>query len=215
MGFAMNSVDATTTPSGTSDTQLLQLLRRDRAATVSEIATAMRVTPTAVRQRLARLMGQGLVERNTQRVGRGRPSHRYSLTEKARRQGGSNYADLATALWSEIRSIESPEIRRGLLKRIASALAVAYGDEIGGDTPADRMQSLKRLMEDRDIPLEVNSSGQLPVLTVVDCPYPSLAERDRGVCAMEKMLFAELVDAPLRLSECRLDGHDCCQFETT
>jgi hypothetical protein len=31
---------------------------------------------------------------------------------------------------------------------------------------------------------------------------------------MEKMLFSQLLDEPVRLSQCRLEGHTCCQFET-
>ena len=49
---------------------------------------------------------------------------------------------------------------------------------------------------------------------MAECPYPELAEKDRGICAVEKMLFAKLLEEPVRLSQCRLDGHSCCQFET-
>ena len=91
---------------------------------VTEVAGATRVTATAVRQRLTRLMGLGLVERELAiadggRAGRGRPCHRYSLTEKARRQAGNNFPDLAIVLWHEIRGVKDQEIRRGLLERIA------------------------------------------------------------------------------------------------
>ncbi|HUY91627.1 MAG TPA: AsnC family transcriptional regulator [Pirellulales bacterium] len=198
----------------TSDTQLIELLRRRGAMSVTELADATDVTATAVRQRLTRLMGQGLVERAATRAGRGRPSHRYSLSAKARRQAGTNYADLAIMLWEQIRTVEDPEVRRGLLQRIAAALAGFYAKEVQGPTAVARMEALKRLFAERRVPLEIDDSGELPVLTVLDCPYPELAEKDRGICAVEKMLFAELLATPLRLSQCRLEGHTCCQFET-
>jgi DeoR family suf operon transcriptional repressor len=88
-----------------SDRGLTDLLRRQGAMNVSELMAAMQVTATAVRQRLVRLMNQGLVEREAAKAGRGRPSHRYTLTEKARRQAGSNFADLTLALWKEVRSV--------------------------------------------------------------------------------------------------------------
>lgn len=181
---------------------------------VTELAEATVVTATAVRQRLTRLMGQGLVEREATRAGRGRPSHRYSLSDKARRQAGTNYADLALMLWEQIRSVEDPEVRRGLLQRIAASLAGLYAKQVQGPTPAARMEALKTLFAERRVPLEIDDSGELPVLTVLDCPYPELAEKDRGICAVEKMLFAELLATPLKLSQCRLEGHACCQFET-
>jgi DeoR family transcriptional regulator, suf operon transcriptional repressor len=203
------------TASETSDARLLDLLRQNGAMSISQLAAATSVTATAVRQRLSRLMGQGLVERETARAGRGRPSHRYSLTEKARRQAGNNYGDLAIMLWGEIRSVKDPEIRRGLFQRVASAMARFYANRIKGATLTAKMESLKELFAERRVPMEVVSNGELPVLTVVDCPYPELAEKDRGICAVEKMLFAELLASPLRLSQCRLEGHSCCQFETS
>lgn len=198
-----------------SDRGLTDLLRRRGAMSVSELTVSMQVTATAVRQRLVRLMFQGLIEREAAKAGRGRPSHRYHLTEKGRRQTGSNFADLAMALWKEIRSIKDAEVRSGLLQRIAKTLAGLSGGRLSGNTTEERMQGVSALMAQRDVPFTVERNGALPVLTAVSCPYPDLAEQDRGVCAMEKMLFSEMVGENLRLSECRLDGASCCRFETS
>ena len=107
-------------------TRHARLLRRNGAVTISALVAEMGVTATAVRQRLQRLMADGLIERQAERKGRGRPNHRYSLTEKGEQSAGNNFADLATVLWEEIKSVEDPEIRRGLLKRIAGRLAERY-----------------------------------------------------------------------------------------
>ena len=76
------------------------------------------------------------------------------------------------------------------------------------------MESICELFEDREVPFEVDRSGQLPVLTALACPYPELAERDRSICSMERMMFSELVGENLRLTDCRLDGDRYCTFET-
>lgn len=197
-----------------SDVGILDLLRKTGPLGVSELAKAMGVTATAVRQRLVRLMSQGLVDRDVLAPGgRGRPSHRYLLTDKGRRQTGANFADLSLALWKEIRAIEDPEVRRGLLGRVAKTLATMYTGQIQGVTTAERMRSVSRLFAERDVPFDVDDSGALPVLTAQACPYPELAEQDRGICALEKMMFAELVGDGLKLSRCRLDGESCCKFE--
>ena len=107
--------------SETSDKAMLDVLRRNGAVTISALVAEMGVTATAVRQRLQRLMADGLIERQTENKGRGRPNHRYSLTEKGERSAGTNFADMADVLWDEIKSVEDPEIRRGLLKRIAGS----------------------------------------------------------------------------------------------
>jgi len=202
------------TISETSDGQLLDLLRKQESASIAEIARATAVTATAVRQRLSRLMSQGLVGREIARAGRGRPGHRYSLTETGRRQAGTNFSDLAVVLWDEIRKVKDEEVRRGLLERIAETMAHTYREQVVGSTLSERMESLKALFARRRVPIEMDHRGELPVLTVKECPYPELAEKDRGICAVERMLFAKLVEQPMRLSQCRLDGHNCCQFET-
>ena len=92
------------TPTETSDSRVLGLLHQRGGMSISQLVEASEVTATAVRQRLNRLMAQGMVQRERVRnappategqtdgqaakIGRGRPRHRYMLTEKARRQAG-------------------------------------------------------------------------------------------------------------------------------
>ena len=196
-----------------SDIGLLDLLRKRGSLTIAQLKSAMGVTNTAVRQRLVRLLAQGDIERQTERGLRGRPLHRYSLTEKGRRRAGENFADLAMALWQEIREIDDPQVRRGLLQRISRRLVSLYADKVAGDTTADRMESVAALFRERQIPFEVDRSHDLPLLRATACPYPDLAEKDRTVCSMERMMFSELLGQNVRLSDCRLDGHNCCTFE--
>jgi DeoR family transcriptional regulator, suf operon transcriptional repressor len=195
-----------------ADVTILDLLRRCNSMTVAELSDALEVTATAVRQRLNRLLSAELIQRTSSANGRGRPTHHYRITERGRRQSGANFADLAIALWEEIRSIRDLEVRRGLLQRLAVRLASQYGAHIRGATLQEKMESLAELFGDRNIPLAVGFEGELPVLQAEVCPYPGLAEQDRSVCAMEKAMFSELLGEELKLSECRLDGGNCCTF---
>jgi DeoR family suf operon transcriptional repressor len=196
----------------TSDDVLLNYLRRNGPARISDLVTEAGVTATAVRQRIQRLMTDGLIERHAEKIGRGRPNHRYALTAKGETQSGNNFSDLATVLWEEIKSVPDPEIRRGLLKRIADRFVDKYRDTIHGTTLDERMSSLAGLMNDREIPFEVNIAGGLPILSALACPYPELAKMDRGVCTMEKLMLSEVLGESMRLSACRLDGANCCTF---
>jgi predicted ArsR family transcriptional regulator len=196
-----------------SDVALLDLLRKFGPMSVAQLSNAMQVTATAVRQRLMRLLSQSDIERATERISRGRPVHRYGLTEKGRRRAGANFADLAMALWQEVREIKDPEVRRGLLARISRRMATLYAGEIRGSTLDERMESLAEMFRERRIPFEVDRTNELPVLRATACPYPELAEQDRTVCSMERILFSELLGENVRLSNCRLDGHNCCTFE--
>jgi predicted ArsR family transcriptional regulator len=176
------------------------------------MADAAEVTPTAIRQRLTRLMAQGFIEREAVRIGRGRPRHRYRLTQKGLRLTGSNFTDLALALWREIGSIEDLGLRRELISRVIRAMASGYLRQIEGVTTAERMESIRELFAQRRLPFTVGGSKELPILTVHACPFPELAEEDRGICSFEKLLYAELLGQDVELAQCRLDGDGPCQF---
>ena len=148
------------------------------------------------------------------RAGRGRPKHRYSLTEKGLRQTGSNFTDLALTLWREIRTVGDEKLGRDVLRRISRALAAGYAAQIQGSTPAERLQSLSELLNQRRIPTTVGSTDDGSSLTAHACPYPNLAEEDRSICMMEKMMFSELIGNELELTQCRLNGGGDCRFQT-
>lgn len=207
----------------TSDLQFLDLLRKQRVMSVSQLISATGVTATAVRQRLNRLLRDGLIERQAEIGSRGRPSHKYQLTDKGRRSAGANFADLAVALWQEIREIKDREIRRGLLQRLSKRMAEHYAAHIQGGSLGERMESLAAMFTARQIPFEVQTTTvssavsperrSLPVLSAHACPYPELAEQDQSICAMERLMFSELLGENVKLSNCRLNGDSCCTFE--
>ena len=116
-------------------------------------------------------------------------------------------------LWQEIRQIKDPAVRQGLLQRIVKRLVDMYEDQIEGNTPVEKLNAIGDLLGERHIPVSVDEDGQLPVLTVWACPYPELAEQDRSVCAMERMMFSELIGESVRLDKCRLDEGHCCTIE--
>ena len=195
------------------------MLRIQGTVGVGDLAAALGVTATAVRQRLDRLTKAGIIElaARERATGRGRPSHRYRLTDKGRRSGGDNFRDLAFVLWREVRAVKEPEVRRGLLARIGAAMAGTYRDQVSGSTPEARLRDVAGLFSERRLSCSVEAGAGrdgLPVLTTYACPYPDLAEEDRGICAAEQVMLQELVGAPVKLSECRLDGGSCCRFTT-
>ncbi|MCY2975251.1 MAG: MarR family transcriptional regulator [Planctomycetota bacterium] len=200
------------------DQVVLDLLRRRPGLTVTEFLELLEVTQTAVRIRLDRLESLQLIERKKVSVGRGRPVYQYHLTDAGWRHVGVTYADLASAIWSEIESIPNEEFRKQLLGGIAKRMGQAYALLLPVSSTSDRMDAMAKLLTQRKIPAQFNnrSSGSamhLPVITVHACPFPDLAAVNRrSACELEQAVFSEAVGAPMELSCCRLDGHDSCQF---
>jgi predicted ArsR family transcriptional regulator len=199
--------------SPSTDPEFLDLLRTTGPLSVAELADAMEVTPTAVRQRLTRLMSREIIQREALRNGRGRPKHRYWLTDKGMRMTGSNFTDLSMVLWKEVRTLEDPELRRDMLRRIAQALASGYASQIQGDTPAERLHSVAEILAQRRIPSTVDDNTTCPSLTAHACPYQALAEQDHSVCTMERMMIAEMVGHDVKLTQCRQEGDEQCRFQ--
>jgi len=135
------------------------------------------------------------------------------LTTKGRRRVGENFGDLAIALWQEIRAIDDAEMKRGLLQRVSGRMAQLYAGKIQGKSVTERMNSLASLFSERRLPVKINNTDGVPQISVEACPYPELAEQDRSVCSMERLLFSEMIGETLQLTDCRLDGDCNCTFQ--
>ncbi|MBS0266824.1 MAG: winged helix DNA-binding protein [Planctomycetes bacterium] len=198
-----------------SDGEFLNALHRIGPKTVQDICEAVGVTATAIRQRLWRLQGQGLVARELVRSGRGRPHYVYRVTDKGLRQLGDNYGDLAMILWREIRSFPNPEVREAITQRIRDVLVARLGS-FTDLSLEERMERLRTALLSRGYDVEVGGgSGALPILRENNCPYQELAEEDRGICVLEREVFEQALGAEVRLTQCCLDGHRFCEFEAT
>ena len=213
-----------------ADRDLLKVLRaRGESMGVDAMIEVLGVTATAVRQRVQRLLDLGLIDREKMVSGRGRPTYRYRLTVLGHRRAGANASDLADAMWREIIQLEDEQTRNALVSAIASRLGREFAAQLDGscltnqppgphqtntDTVTDRMRQLSSLLTDRDIATEVSLSGDLPVLDIGCCPYPTLTDTsdDRVMCRLEEQMLSEALGQPVQLSSCRLDGDSCCKF---
>jgi len=209
-----------TEPLRAVDRELLVAMRTGSMETVGDLTDHLGVTATAVRQRIERLLEQGLIEREKVVAGRGRPTFRYQLTVEGHRCAGANPDDLADALWNEVLAIEDSELRRKILSAVAARLGRQYAEAVADDAGGsfeERMQKLADMMASRQIASEVSHSGQLPVLDIGACPFPSLTDEsdDRAMCRLEEQMISEALGQPVHLSSCRLDGDSCCQFSAT
>jgi predicted ArsR family transcriptional regulator len=195
------------------DQQFLGRLHEMGEGTVQEICREQGVTATAVRHRLVRLQEVGFVARELVPSKRGRPHHVYRVTRDALSELGSNYADLAQILWREIRNIEEPAVRERLATRVEKALV----DQIRNVSPTAplevRLTELAAALRERGFQVESDHTGLLPVLRENNCPYYELASEDSGICELEQAVFRKVLNADVRLTQCCLNGHSCCEFQ--
>lgn len=214
----------------TVDRELLEALRVLEAAGgegvgkdsvgIGQLTERLGVTATAVRQRIDRLLEMGLIEREKLVHGRGRPTYQYRLTVAGHRRSGANPTDIADAMWREILAIPDPDTRKQLIAGVAARLGRQYAAQMQSVAASasfeQRMHQLSQLLTSRHMSVEVSNSGDLPVLDVCTCPYPSLTDssEQRAMCHLEEQMFSEALGQEVHLSSCCLDGDTHCQFTT-
>jgi len=195
------------------DRQFLQRLHETGGGTVQEICSDLGVTATAVRQRLVRLQALEMIARELVRAGRGRPHHVYRVTQAGLCELGDNYAELAQILWREMNKIEEPSVRARVVSRIEDALVEQFG-KVSSQAPlSDRMRQMTSALRERGFQVEMDKSGQLPILRENSCPYYELASEDPAICELEQAVFRRVLGADVKLTQCCLDGHHCCEFQ--
>ncbi|MGI9496102.1 MAG: helix-turn-helix transcriptional regulator [Mariniblastus sp.] len=192
---------------------MISFLRGTESMSICELTDAMKVTATAVRQRLNRLMTLELVERSRTVEGRGRPSHRYLLTDKGKRSSANNLDDLAVVLWEQVQKIEDPSVKRKVIAGAVERLSQRYQLAVRGDTAEERTRSLVEMFAERQIPISFDENSELPLIRVGDCPYPTLVGENHEICDMEQELLASVIGHPVDRCQCRQDGDSCCTFE--
>ena len=195
-----------------NDQKFLEQLHRLCGGTIQEICDDVGVTATAVRQRLTRLEGQGLVAREVVRAGRGRPHHVYRVSDAGLRHLGENYRDLALILWRAIHQIEDESSKRSVLGVIQDEFVRRFGRVDSEGPIGDRVRQLTSELESQGYDVGYSVDGTLPILREHNCPYQDLAAADPSICEMEADVFSRILNAEVELTQCCMDGHSHCEF---
>ncbi len=196
-------------PAGT----LLVLLQRKGPLTIKELERELGVTATAVRQQIANLLADGFIEQKIEHSKRGRPKHVYSLTPKGHGLFPQHYDELTYTLLREILISEGPQKVQLLLARMAQRLAEQYAGQMAGQGAADRAQELTELLNAKGIMAEVEEAPNAILFREFNCPYYQLAREYRAICDMEQGMISQVIQQPVSLVACTLDGHHGCQFK--
>jgi predicted ArsR family transcriptional regulator len=197
-----------------NEQSVLDLLRFQGPLSVSQLCGYLKVTATAIRQRLTRLNAAGLIERFADRRERGRPVYQYRLTTTGMLAMGENLADLAEVLWLEVLQIADPVIRQSVIDGVLDRLTAKYRNQVTGKTITERLQSIARLFRERKIPFVVEGGPNRSEMRIVGCPYPRLNDQGKEICELEQQLVTRLLDAPVALKHCQCNsgGGQCCTF---
>ena len=183
-----------------SDADLLDLIRIAGPLSVTELADAMEVTATAVRQRLTRLMAQSMIQREAIRGGPGSSqasllAHRQRLTPNRLEL----YRFRRDALAGD-RPMGDENFGREVLRRISRALAAGYARR--SKEYSSRAGAITgRVCSIKADPGGVGMGGQSFHASNTCLPRSeSCGSIDQNICQMEKTMFSELIGNEVELT---------------
>lgn len=198
----------------TRDREILEFAHRTGGADVQDLCDLLNVTRNAIRQRIARLEGTGLLECVRESQSRGRPKNVYRVTADGLHSLGEDYRELAVVLWESITGLEDSPVKEQLISQVRDRLAERFRRKLSeANSVAERLDQLAEEMSSSGFNLQSDHSASLPILRETNCPFPLLAEVDDAICQVERQVLEQVLGAPVAFrNRCR-DGHHCCEFE--
>ena len=191
---------------------ILDLLRRRGQASIKDLGAHLGLTSTGVRQHLAILERDGLIEAREERGRVGRPALIYLLTSKGDATYPKRYDELANALIEEARQLLGPDALQQLMKNVAARFADAYAPRLEGKPRAERLAETARIIEDRGNVTDSRWVGDDYLIEKRTCPFWEVAKQNSAVCALDVEFVRRLAGADARLSTSLLRGDSCCTF---
>ena len=190
---------------------LLLAIRRRGEASADELATDSGITLSAIRQQLAVLSGDGLIEYRQVLSGPGRPRHLFRLTQEGialfpdlyrplvlglLRMFAGDPADFAT-IWDQL----SAQAQEELLRRTA------------GRPLADRVTEITRILAEFGFIAETDVlPDDAQVIRVLSCPLAEIAHHYPYVCQSELRSFENATGGDVQCVANVTTGAPFCEY---
>ena len=197
---------------------LLSLLLERGDAEAADLATDLALSVQVIRRHLRGLADDGLAQACASATGPGRPSNRWSLTDKGREHFPDGSRRFALGLLDSMRATLPEETLKQLLNQQAEDKAQHYRHLIGEGTLGQRLEQLASLRRDEGYITTCGpeSDGHSWRLQEVHCSVQRIAEEFPAVCDQELLLIRRTVpDCQVERVHWRLEGGHACGFRIT
>lgn len=205
---------------GDTRARIVDLLRR-RAQSVADLAVAVDLSEVAVRRHLQVLERDGLVDAETvRRDGPGRPSARYTLTDRAQRLFPDNSAQLAIELLGYLEEEHGHEALLGFMRWRAARQEGRYATALVGADSGEGVARLAELLSADGYLAEADQVTDGDGRTVLEltqghCAIKEIAEQHPEICAYETQLFSQLLGASVSREKTIAGGAPACVCHIT
>ena len=209
----MSRADAAPSP---TQRLVLTALKRRGEATADELAAALRISSSAVRQHLSALRSSGLIAARQERGQPGRPVDHYHATELTEALFGTTATDLSIEILRHVEE-EDPELVDRIFDGRRRRLVDDARHELSGKPIDERVHILTELLDEQ---------GYLADLEKVDddhyrinlhsCAIWSVASRYRQACTAELQFLRDLIpDGTVERITHKTTGAHTCAYDIT
>lgn len=198
---------------GSTRQSILQLLRRQGRMTALELSSALNIGAVGVRQHLALLERDGLVQVAGLRRSIGRPSHIYVLTPEAEQHFPKNYDQFAIDIVDYLAEHGGDDAILQAFQARRQALARQIAPRLAGKTQAEKVAELSCILVDQGYMCEFEQLDDGSFLLIEhNCPLDCVARRYPQLCAQELELYQDLLDVPIERETTIARGDLCCRY---
>jgi predicted ArsR family transcriptional regulator len=199
---------------------ILEILKRRKSATVSELARQLDMAPVSVRYHLDILQGDNLIQVGTvHREGNvGRPKQLYSLTRQADDYFPDNLAPLTAGLICQMKKALPATQLEAAFCSLAREMAQEFClEDQGEESFEDRMTQISGFLNERGYLARWekdhhDTEGESYLLHTFNCPYAGISTQHRELCQMDLELVRELVGQPCQRENSLAEEGHCCTY---
>lgn len=198
--------------------RIMALFGRQGSASFEKLLAEMDAPERVVRSQLKVLVASRLVriEPERSRLGRGRPRHRYALTETTADIVPRRYDTLAEELLLDARAIGGQDLIERIFRERCDRLEARYRPELAGKPLRERVPQIAGLLEQNGESVRWSQVDERTFLiSKRDCSIFNLGRPGGTACRYELTLLTRLLEAAVRREKHLADGDAACSYVVT
>jgi DeoR family transcriptional regulator, suf operon transcriptional repressor len=195
---------------------ILEYLLKQGQAIAQELATALDISPQAVRRHLKDLQAEGLILYRSVSTGTGRPQHIYQLSPKGRDKFPNQYDRFVLSFLDTLVENLGYEQAGEILHQHWQKKSIDYRHKLGNGALIDRVAKLVELRRQEGYMADyhpVDDRDDKFILTEHNCAISQVATSFPAVCGHELEMFAAaLTDCQVERTHWLVDGEHQCGY---
>jgi DeoR family transcriptional regulator, suf operon transcriptional repressor len=205
-----------TEPHTSTKQDILEYLLKQGQAIAQDLATALDISPQAIRRHLKDLQAEGLIVYQSVSSGNGRPQHIYHLSPKGRDRFPNQYDRFVLSFLDTLVENLGYEQAGKMLQQHWHKKSIDYREKLGDGTLIDRVSKLVELRRQEGYMAEyhpLEGENDKFILTEHNCAISQVATSFPAVCGHELEMFASaLADCQVERTHWIVEGEHQCGY---